>query len=160
MEHIVQFGIGIDDEAIRKIIMEKAEKSILNDLKKDIRSEIIREIFVCDSDWYGRERKINLQDWVKDLVEKTLKDNKDQIIKMASEKLADKMSRTKAVKEAMAEKVREEGEGGLWILTVLVTLIQSGLADITKIHFSIIGIENGRIGSLNITEKKPIFLRH
>lgn len=108
MEHIVQFGIGIDDEAIRKIIMEKAEKSILNDLKKDIRSEIIREIFVCDSDWYGRERKIDLQDWVKDLVEKTLKDNKDQIIKMASERLADKMSRTKAVKEAMTEKVREE----------------------------------------------------
>ena len=23
MEHIVQFGIGIDDEAIRKIIMER-----------------------------------------------------------------------------------------------------------------------------------------
>lgn len=107
MEHIVQFGIGIDDDAIREIVMKKAEKSIVEDLKKDIRSEIIREIFVCDSDWSGKERKIDLQDWVKDLVEKTLKDNKDQIIKMASEKLADKMSRTKAVKEAMAEKIRE-----------------------------------------------------
>ena len=45
MEHIVQFGIGIDDEAIRKIIMEKAEKSILDDLKKEIRSDIIHRIF-------------------------------------------------------------------------------------------------------------------
>ena len=108
MEHIVQFGIGIDDDAIREIVMKKAEKSIVEDLKKDIRSEIIREIFVCDSDWYGKKRKIDLQDWVKDLVEKTLKDNKDQIIKMASEKLADKMSRTKAVKEAMTEKIRKD----------------------------------------------------
>ena len=108
MEHIVQFGIGIDDEAIREIVMKKAEKSIVEDLKKEIRSEIIHEIFVCDADWYGKERKIDLQDWVKDLVAKTLKDNKEQIIKMASEKLADKMSRTKAIKEAMTEKVREE----------------------------------------------------
>ena len=108
MEHIVQFGIGIDDDAIREIVMKKAEKSIVEDLKKDIRSEIIREIFVCDYDWYGKERKIDLQDWVKDLVEKTLKDNKDQIIKMASERLADKMSRTKAVKEAMTEKIRKD----------------------------------------------------
>ena len=109
MEHIVQFGIGIDDEAIRKIIMEKAEKSILDDLKKQIRTDIDNQIFVIDRGWYGKERKIGLQDWVKDLVEKTLNGNKDQIIKMASEKLADKMSRTKAVKEAMAEKIREEG---------------------------------------------------
>ena len=40
MEHIVQFGIGIDDEAIRKIIMEKAEKSITQDLMKQIRTDI------------------------------------------------------------------------------------------------------------------------
>ena len=32
----------------------------------------------------------------------------EQIIEMASEKLADKMSRTKAVKESMTEKVRED----------------------------------------------------
>ena len=110
MEHIMQFGIGIDDDAIRKIIMEKAEKSILNDLKKEIRSDINHQIFEIDTGWYGKdERKIGLQDWVNDLVTKTLEDNKKQIIEMASEKLADKMSRMKAIKEAMAEKVREEG---------------------------------------------------
>ena len=110
MEHIVQFGIGIDDEAIRKIIMEKAEKSILDDLKKQIRTDIDNQIFVIDRGWCGKDyKKVDLQDWVKDFVMKTLKDNKEQIIEMASEKLADKMSRTKAVKEAITEKVREEG---------------------------------------------------
>lgn len=109
MEHIVQFGIGIDDEAIRKIIMEKAEKSILDDLKKQFRTDIDNQIFVIDRGWYDKDyKKVDLQDWVKDLVMKTLEDNKEQIIEMASEKLADKMSRTKAVKEVMIEKVRED----------------------------------------------------
>lgn len=59
MEHIVQFGIGIDDDAIREIVMKKAEKSIMEDLKKEIRSEIVREIFVCETDWYdGKERPV------------------------------------------------------------------------------------------------------
>ena len=108
MEHIVQFGIGIDDEAIRKIIMEKAEKSILNDLKKEIRTDIDNQIFAIDRGWSGKDyKKVDLQDWVKDFVMKTLEDNKEHIIEMASEKLVDKMSRTKAVKEAMTEKVRE-----------------------------------------------------
>ena len=110
MEHIVQFGIGIDDEAIRKIVMEKAEKSILNDLKKQIRTDIDNQIFVIDNGWYGNEnRRVGLQDWVNDLVVKLLEDHKTEIIERASEKLADKMSRTKAFKEAMAEKIREEG---------------------------------------------------
>ena len=109
MEHIVQFGIGIDDEAIRKIVMEKAEKSILNDLKKQIRTDIDNQIFVIDNGWYGNEnRRVGLQDWVKDLVVKLLEDHKTEIIERASERLADKMSRTKAFKEAMTEKVREE----------------------------------------------------
>ena len=110
MEHIVQFGIGIDDEAIRKIVMEKAEKSILNDLKKQIRTDIDNQIFVIDNGWYGNEnRRVGLQDWVKDLVVKLLEDHKTEIIERTSERLADKMSRTKAFKEAMTEKVREEG---------------------------------------------------
>ena len=110
MEHIVQFGIGIDDEAIRKIVMEKAEKSILNDLKKQIRTDIDNQIFVIDNGWYGNEnRRVGLQDWVKDLVVKLLEDHKTEIIERASERLADKMSRTKVIKEAMAEKAREEG---------------------------------------------------
>ena len=109
MEHIVQFGIGIDDDAIRKIIMEKAEKSILDDLKKQIRTDIDNQIFVIDRGWHGKDyKKVDLQDWVNDLVVKLLEDHKTEIIERASEKLADKMSRTKAFKEAMAEKVLEE----------------------------------------------------
>ena len=109
MEHIVQFGIGIDDDAIREIVMKKAEKSITQDLMKQIRTDIDKQIFVIDTGWYGNDcKRVGLQDWVNDLVVKLLEDHKTEIIERASEKLADKMSRTKAFKEAMAEKILEE----------------------------------------------------
>ena len=33
MEHIIQFGIGIDDDSIREVIESKAEKEIMEELK-------------------------------------------------------------------------------------------------------------------------------
>lgn len=99
MEHIVQFGIGIDDDAIIKNVMNHAEKSIIKDLKNEIKSGIEREIFMIDRGWTGEERKLGLHEWVKDLVVKILEDNKNDIIEMAAERLADRMSRSKAIKE-------------------------------------------------------------
>ena len=90
--------------------MEKAEKSILDDLNKQIRTDIDNQIFVIDRGWSGKDHKrAGLQDWVNDLVVKLLEDHKTEIIERASERLADKMGRTKVIKEAMTEKVREEG---------------------------------------------------
>ena len=43
MEHIVQFGIGIDDESIRKRIEETAEKQIIETLTKDVKSTIFEK---------------------------------------------------------------------------------------------------------------------
>ena len=34
MEHIIQFGIGVDDDAIVKKVSENAERQIINDLEK------------------------------------------------------------------------------------------------------------------------------
>lgn len=40
MEHIVQFAIGIDDEAIKKRITESAEKQITDSIQKDVEKMI------------------------------------------------------------------------------------------------------------------------
>lgn len=83
--------------------------TITQDLMKQIRTDIDKQIFVIDTGWYGNDcKRVGLQDWVNDLVVKLLEDHKTEIIERASEKLADKMSRTKAFKEAMAEKILEE----------------------------------------------------
>lgn len=36
MEHVVQFGVSIDDEAIQRQILNSAEKTIVGDLKREI----------------------------------------------------------------------------------------------------------------------------
>lgn len=40
MEHIVQFAIGIDDEAIRNRVTESAEKQITESIKRDVEGTI------------------------------------------------------------------------------------------------------------------------
>ena len=112
MEHLVQFMIGIDDDAIKKRITESAEKQIVEGLKAKYESEIEHQIFKFDRDrWNGnKEFKVGLQPWVEDLVVKLLDKHQDEIIERAADRLADKLSRTKAIKEAMAAKVAGETE--------------------------------------------------
>lgn len=100
MEHIVQFAIGIDDEAIRNRITESAEKQITESIKKDIERNIFRK------EWNSiNVDKNNPQEWVKDMVKKVIEANKDQIIEAAVAELARNMAKTKAVKEAIAKEI-------------------------------------------------------
>lgn len=99
MEHIVQFAIGIDDEAIRQRVIEGA----YNDVVKNLMAEAKREMRL-DGRYYQKET------W-KDIVGYALQNyfdkNKDLIIDLAAEKLADSYKRTKVFKEAMAKKMEE-----------------------------------------------------
>lgn len=92
MEHIVQFAIGIDDDAIKKRVEENAEKTIINELK----SEISKTIF--DKDYYGRPTK-TLSTWAGSYLEDFLEKHKTEIVECAGKILAEKLTRTKAVKE-------------------------------------------------------------
>lgn len=112
MEHIVQFAIGIDDDAIVKRVTDSAERQIVEGLKEKYESEIEHQIFKFERERWGgnKEFKVGLQPWVENLVVKLLDKHQDEIIERAAEKLADKMSRTKVIKEAMAAKVVGESE--------------------------------------------------
>ena len=103
MEHIVQFAIGIDDEAIRNRINQSAEKQITESIKNDVEETIFNH------GWRSGEiDKNSPKEWVKDLVKDVIEANKDQIIEAAVVELAKNMAKTKAVKEAIA-KVVEDG---------------------------------------------------
>ena len=39
MEHIIQFGITIDDEVIKQNIENKAREQIINEVKEEIKTE-------------------------------------------------------------------------------------------------------------------------
>lgn len=100
MEHIVQFAIGIDDEAIVKRVEENAEKVIINELQAQIKKTIF------DKDYFGRPTE-TLSTWAESHLDGFLEKHKTEIIECAGKYLAERLARTKAAKEVL-EGVKNE----------------------------------------------------
>ena len=107
MEHIVQFAIGLDDDAIRKELESNAVKQI----EKDLKQELIDKIFDRGSGYYqtrhANPKEDPLTTWARNIVSETVLTYKDQIIERAAEYLAESMKRSKAVREATQNVVKE-----------------------------------------------------
>lgn len=105
MEHIVQFAIGIDDEAITKTVKESAESQIIAAIKKDVEKIMFTRL---PFSYGGDVDKSCPQEWVRNMVKSVIEDNKDQIIEGAISELAKNMARTKVVKEAIANYANQD----------------------------------------------------
>lgn len=97
MEHILQVGISVDDEAVRKSVERQLLKALVEDLKKDIYEDLPTKRISFSND----SRQV---DWVRfthGIVEQMMEDEdvKRAIISEAAERLAEKVSRTKAWRE-------------------------------------------------------------
>lgn len=104
MEHIVQFGISIDDEAIKKRVEDKA----LGQVVSVIKSECVKELIGTENpDKYQYQNKMRqiIEEVSNDFFEK----HKDEIINGACDKLAERLSRTKACREAVGNMLGELG---------------------------------------------------
>lgn len=101
MEHVVQFGICIDDERIRSTI----EKSAENKVVADITQQLMNRMF--DAGYYRCDAKSTdpLKDWVIKQFDNFLEQHREVILDRAAERLADRMSRTKAAKEMLSQVV-------------------------------------------------------
>lgn len=100
MEHIVQFGISIDDEAIRKKIESSAYNDVINRLFGDVKGDIHNKL----RSTYGSRPYDALVDVI---VKEIIEENKEEIIERASLMVADKITRTKKFREA-TEKVIQD----------------------------------------------------
>lgn len=108
-EHIINFAIGIDDDAIIKTVQEKAVRSITQDIKVDVLNRLFEgqyyEKAVTKS--YGGELKLDnharLTEFATDIVKEAMEQYKDDIIDKAAAILADSYRRTKAWKEKAGE---------------------------------------------------------
>ena len=103
MEHIVQFAIGIDDEAIKNRIQETAEKQVIEAITRDVAKAIFR------TDYKGRIDTNTPQPWVRNKIDDFLMEHKDEIIKQAAKEFAAYLGRTKRGKEILA-RYEEGGE--------------------------------------------------
>ena len=109
-EHIINFAIGIDDDAIIKTVQEKAVSSITQDIKVDVLNRLFEGRYYGDkaiSKSYGGEIELDnharLTDFATDIVKEAMEQYKDDIIDKAAAILADSYRRTKAWKEKAGE---------------------------------------------------------
>lgn len=101
MQHIVHIAFDFDDEKITRSIETNVEKEVIKNITGEIKREFIERR-------YGNES--GLKDVVTSVVKDVIETNKDNIVKMASQMLCDKLFRTKAVKEAALEAVLSDKE--------------------------------------------------
>lgn len=92
----VPVTIGVNEEAIAKEIKENVEHQVI----EKINGEVKRQIFNHRYGW-GKESEDSepLKNMIKDEIRNVLEDNHGLIIKLAATILAEKLARTKAVKE-------------------------------------------------------------
>lgn len=102
MEHIVQFGISIDDNKIKKTIEDNVMKQVAGAIKNDCMKALVGR---KDASNYDYTQKI--KDMINDNIQDFFEDNKDKIIEITSDKLAEKLAKTKAVKEAISRSIEE-----------------------------------------------------
>lgn len=95
MEHIVQFAISVDDEAIRKRIEENAEKTIMGNIQSDVEKQLFYR------GWDNRNGR--LSDFAGRILGDVFEKYREEIIERAADKLAKSIKNTKMYKEAMQE---------------------------------------------------------
>lgn len=97
MEHILQFGVTIDDDAIQRSVIASATQRIIDAVERDTKRG-----------YYGQEPY--LYDLMKEEVKRVVDDNKEEIINKATKELAKNMSKTKAVREALNATIEKFGD--------------------------------------------------
>ena len=102
MEHIVQFAISIDDDRIKRNIENSVEKQVTNKIKGDCMKALVGKKSITNCDYTQK-----LKEMVDDNIQNFLAENKDEIIKISADKLSEKLSRTKAVKEVINKSIEE-----------------------------------------------------
>ena len=100
MDHLVQFTISIDDKNIAQMVEQKAAKAMEDEVLKVCKSQI-----GCEANYWGNSEPGPM---LKKALDEFIKDNREKIIDKAADKLAERLSRTKVVKEAAAKRVLEE----------------------------------------------------
>ncbi len=110
--HIVNFAIGIDDEAIMKTVQENAASQIINDIKADVLNRIFTAKYynqkAVSKSWDGKmqlDRDAILSDASEKIIKEAFAEYKEEIIERAAKSLADSYKRTKAWKEKTGEVV-------------------------------------------------------
>lgn len=93
-EHILQFAVSIDEDRIVKMVEDRAVQAAVNDIHKVVKEK---------NESRGYYKQSYVDKVIEDKVKNLIKENQEVIIEKAATKLAEKLVRTKVVKEKVAE---------------------------------------------------------
>lgn len=93
MEHIIQFGVSVDDEKIEQAVVESAAREV-------------EKVFKEQRGYYSRNG-IDAREVIEGCVNKKLDEWKEDIILEAGKQLCDSLKRTKLVKETVVKMINE-----------------------------------------------------
>ena len=98
MNHQVMISFDVDDKAVSEKIVEAAAKQIAD--------KVIGECFGTKNgyDYYDRAKR-NMNIYVKSIVKELLDEDRDSIVHDAVKETVKNISRTKQVKDALAEAI-------------------------------------------------------
>lgn len=99
MEHVIQIGVHIDDEAIQERILSSAEKQILSEIKADIEKTIIEK----HNPYYGKKVELSLSGRAEAIIKEWLDENAETVVNNAAKLISEKVYRSKAWKEKYGE---------------------------------------------------------
>ena len=99
MEHVMQIGINIDDEAIQKAAVNQAAKQITNEMKKSL--------FQYGYGSY-RDDIVGFTSEFEKMINEKIDSYKEEIIERVVDKLTDSIKRSKKYKEALQETIDAE----------------------------------------------------
>ncbi len=106
MEHMVNFGIVIDDESIKKMVEANVVEQVSADILKEVEKNPgdLPTVSKFQSLAYRNvAKRIEWQKLLKDAVEEMAEEWKDEVVERAAEMLFDSLKRTKKYKDKMAE---------------------------------------------------------
>ena len=98
---IITIPLSIPDELLENTIAKDYEAKITERLTDEVRKVLLDQVRYS----YGKSERQGMENIVFDKVDDILKKYKDDIIEAAAEKLAERLARTKKVKEMLNDHI-------------------------------------------------------
>lgn len=103
MQHIVNVAFDFDDQKVASSIEEQVEKDVVNNITEEVKKIIYEKRWGMYGKPYDENDPSPLKRMVNSIISEVVEENKDVIIDGAIKLLADKLSKTKRVREAVGE---------------------------------------------------------
>ena len=105
--HIINVAFDFDDKKVAETIEAQAFQQVTDNITKEVKGIMYEKRWGYGRDIVDESNPAPLRRMVESNIQDFINDNKQQIIEMAAEKLADSLRRSKVVKETVAKIIEE-----------------------------------------------------